>query len=394
MIILLNILLLVIGFLFAGKSARRYSSYVNHLNIFSYVWAIVTVGTQFAYPDKIEISTVILYYICWYFYIFGSSLIKHKEYQSEPTFNLFTRFYFLIIFLLICAVISNLELLSMITRLGDLQAWANLRKEQAFDELESSIFNTIFQRGYLIYIPIAIYLKKNNKISWIFVILLILSGVIISLLRFTRAPLFQLLIIMLVSYVYFYKKKLPIFLIVSGVILLFTVFGVSMFFLAGGSSRFSVLDDIKLYLFSGQVAFQDFLNDDYIDNVKYDMKYFSLDFLNYILKKIGLIETYPSYVRDYSRVVLTNTYTYLDAFTYDFGVIGAAIGSLIIGFLSDLSYDVFYKRKNVFALIFYGYICYYNAFIFANNEFIRFSVLLTLVSLAIYSFIIKKRKLA
>ena len=394
MIILLNILLLVIGFLFAGKSARRYSSYVKHLNIFSYVWAIVTVGTQFAYPDKIEISTVILYYICWYFYIFGSSLIKHKEYQSEPTFNLFTRFYFLIIFLLICAVISNLELLSMITRLGDLQAWANLRKEQAFDELESSIFNTIFQRGYLIYIPIAIYLKKNNKISWIFVILLILSGVIISLLRFTRAPLFQLLIIMLVSYVYFYKKKLPIFLIVSGVILLFTVFGVSMFFLAGGSSRFSVLDDIKLYLFSGQVAFQDFLNDDYIDNVKYDMKYFSLDFLNYILKKIGLIETYPSYVRDYSRVVLTNTYTYLDAFTYDFGVIGAAIGSLIIGFLSDLSYDVFYKRKNVFALIFYGYICYYNAFIFANNEFIRFSVLLTLVSLAIYSFIIKKRKLA
>lgn len=385
-------MLLIIGFLFANKSSKRYSSYVNHLNIFSYVWAIVTVGTQFAYPDKIEISTVILYYICWYFYIFGSSLIKHKEYQSEPTFNLFTRFYFLIIFLLICTIISNWELLSMITKLGDLQAWANLRKEQAFDKLESSLFNTIFQRGYLIYIPVAIYLKKNNKISWLFLILLILSGVMISILRFTRAPLFHLLIIMLVSYVYFYKKKLPLFLIVSGVILLFAVFGVSMFFLAGGSSKFNALDDIKLYLFSGQVAFQDFLNDDYIDNVKYDMKYFSLDFLNYILKKMGLIDTYPSYVRDYSRIVMTNTYTYLDAFTYDFGVIGAAIGSLIIGFLSDLSYNVFYKRKNVFALIFYGYICYYNAFIFANNEFIRFSVLLTVVSLAIYSFIIKKRK--
>ncbi len=390
--IIINLLFLFFGFFLIKKNQKRYLSKLNHLNIFGIVWPFITIGTQLVYPGALSIETVVFYYFCWLSYIFGSSLIHHK--QNVPLINnSFVKIKVLTIVLLIFCVISNFELLALILKTGNLLSWAALRKENGFEELESSIFITLFQRAYLIYISLGILLLKHNQISKTKLILLIFTGLIFSVLRFTRAPLLNLFIVLLVSYVYIYKKKLPVFYIFISVCLVFLAFGGSMLILTQGTNNYNVFDDIKLYLFGGQVVYQNFLEGNYVDNLTYDVNNYTFDFVNYFLKKIDLIQTYPSYVREYSyrSGVLTNIYTFLDCFTYDFGIIGAIIGSFFTGFFSDYIYEVFNRKKNVFALIFYGYVCYYNCFVFANNEFVRFSVLLTGVSMIVYSFLTKQK---
>ncbi|WP_418263905.1 O-antigen polymerase [Flavobacterium faecale] len=390
--IFINLLFLSIGFFFITRRQKVYSSLVNHFTIFGFVWPFITVGTQLAYPKQVAIEVVIFYYICWFAYIFGSSLFKHNFSKViEISSTTYSRIKILIIFLFLFCIISNWELLSLILNIGNLLAWAALRKENGFEDLDSNIFFTLFQRVYLVFIPLGIFLFKNQKISKIFLSVLIFSGFIFSILKFTRAPILNLFIVLLVSYVYIYKKKLPLFSIMVSVLIIFLIFGGSMLILTKDSSGYNLVDDINLYLFGGQVAYQDFFDGSYIDNMRYDINNYSLDFVNYILKKVGFIDTYPSYVREYTNnpIVITNIYTFLDAFTYDLGIVGALIGAFVMGLFSDYSYRIYNSRRNIFALVFYGYICYFNCFVFANNEFIRFPVLLTAVSLIFYNFLVK-----
>lgn len=392
--IFINLFFLAAGLLFIKKRQKAYISYVNHLTIFGFVWPFIIVGTQMAYPNQVSIEVIILYYICWLVYIFGSSLLKHRISSISKVDTIsYSGIKILIVFLFTFCIISNWGLLSLILSTGNLLAWAALRKENGFEELDSNIFFTLFQRSYLVFIPLGIFIFKNKKISTIFLLALIFTGFVFSMLKFTRAPILNLFIVLLVSYVYIYRKKLPIFPIFFSVIIIFLIFGGSMLILTQGSSKYNVFDDVNLYLFGGQVAYQGFLDGSYIDNLRYDINNYSLDSINYIFKKVGLIETYPSYVREFTNRsnILTNTYTYLDAFTYDMGIPGAITGSFFVGLFSDYCYHIYIKNKNIFALVFYGYICYFNCFVFANNEFIRFSVLLTALSLMFYSFLIKKK---
>ena len=394
--VLINITFLIIGFVLISLNQKKYNSYINHFTIFGFIWPFITIGTQIIYPESLKIEVVILFYICWLSYIIGSSIIKIKfsptRNDKKPSKKNIFKLKILIYILVIFCFISNWELLMLISNIGNLLAWATLRKEDGFSDLDQNIFYTLFQRVYLIYIPLSIYLLKYKAISKKIVILLFLTGFLFSILKFTRAPILNLLIVTGITYIYIFNKKLPISsILVVGVIML-TIFISSTLLLADGSSNYDVFGEIKLYLFGGQVAYQDILEGKYIDNLFYDIHNYTFDFLNYIWKKLGLIESYLSYVRNYSTRYgnLTNIYTYLDAYTMDFGIYGAIIGSFLTGLLSDYSYKVYATKKNIFALIFYGYVCYYNCFIFANNEFIRFPVILLILSLLIYNLIFNK----
>lgn len=399
MIIFINVFFAIIGLSILKWRLKSYNSYVNHLAIFGFIWLFITLFSQVFYPNLVDFGTTIIFFGAWYSYIIGSSIINHKKNVRDKFVYLnsgyLIRLKIVAYVLIILCVIANYDLLQkVIFNFSSLAAWASLRKENEFETIdESSIFKALFQRSYLIYIPILILLFRNKKINWLILTIAIISGLVISTLRFTRAPFLQLMITILVSYIYIYKKRLPIKTILIGVFSVFLIFVVSSFFLLGqGGSTERVFDEIRLYLFGGQVAYQDILEHKYLDNYKYDIKVYTLDFLNYILKKIGVIEKYPSYVREWYRPLTTNTYTYLDSYTLDLGVLGAILGSFFTGLFSDYSYYILNKKQNVFSLVFYGYICYFNAFVFANNEFIRFSVLLTFVTLWVLNSITKKKK--
>jgi len=111
------------------------------------------------------------------------------------------------------------------------------------------------------------------------------------------------------------------------------------------------------------------------------------------LKKINLINSYPSLIREYSPYIESNVYTYLDAFILDFGIIGAIIGSALLGLLGRIIYFKMNTGKTLFTIIVYSMFSFYSAFIFMNNEFIRFSFILLIVKALIIEILIHKKSI-
>jgi oligosaccharide repeat unit polymerase len=146
---------------------------------------------------------------------------------------------------------------------------------------------------------------------------------------------------------------------------------------------------INLYVYGGIASYQNLLHGKYYIAEVFGSNYYSFDFINYILKTIGVIGSYPDLVREYDQEFPTNVYTYLDCFTLDFGFMGAFIGSFILGYIGKIVYLRYYKNQSVFDLIIYCSVCYFSSFIFMNNEFIRFGVLLLLVKVFIIEFLTK-----
>lgn len=395
MMVLFNILMIIVAIFLLSKRIRVYDSIVNHLFFFTFVWITIIIGAQLSFPGKILDTSLILYYCCLFAYILGSSIINQR--LNDPVKQRkysFRNLSLIVGFLVINCFIANMDLLqNVVFNFTSIEAWVVMRKTEEFKEIdESNIYKQIFQRIYLIYIPLCIFLMKNKKMSKFIFIPLVLTAILFSILRFTRAPFMALLIMMLVSYVFIYRVKVPVKYFSITVIVIFIVFGFSQFFLLKDNANASnLVEDLKTYLFGGPLVFQDILDGSYLDNEDYDIKLYSFDFLNYILEKIGIIDSYPSYVREWSSTRTTNTYTYLDAFTLDFGVVGAVVGSFFTGLLSDFSYKLIKKNNyNLFNIIFYGNICFFNIFVFANNEFVRFSLLLLVVILLILNFLTKK----
>ncbi|UFK97121.1 O-antigen polymerase [Kaistella faecalis] len=395
MMIIFNILMLLLAGWLLQRRLKVYDYVLNHLTLFSFIWLFIIIGVQLAYPGKVDDSSVILYYGCFFTYLFGSSILKMPKYEvAKQRYYNFNTLNVIVFLLLILGLIANYDLLNKVVfNFSSLEAWVSMRTKQEFEEVdESNIFKALFQRSYLIYIPLALFCVKNKKMSKIIFVGLIVAGIMISSLRFTRAPFLQLLIMLLISYVYIYRIMIPVRTIVISVLVTIGVFAASQLLLLGDNASLNdVTEEINLYLFGGLYVFQDITDGKYLDSNSYDIGYYTFDAFNYILKKIGLIDTYPSYVREWSDRLTTNTYSFLDAFALDFGIIGALLGSMIIGLFSDYCYRLVKQNyNNLFNIIFYGYICYFNVFVFANNEFIRFPVLLTVVILLIINFFTKK----
>lgn len=395
MIIIFNILMLLLAGWFLRRRLKVYDYVLNHLALFSFVWLFIIIGVQLAYPGKIDDESVILYYTCFFSYLLGSSILKMPRYETvKQRYYNFSTLNIIIFLLFVLGLIANYDLLNKVVfNFSSLDAWVSMRTKQEFEEVdESNIFKALFQRSYLIYIPLALFCVKNKKMSKLIFVGLIIVGIMISLLRFTRAPFLQLLIMLLISYVYIYRVMIPVKTILISVFVTIGVFAASQLLLLGDKASINdITKEINLYLFGGLYVFQDITDGKYLDSNSYDIGYYTFDAFNYILEKLGIIDSYPSYVREWSGRLMTNTYTFLDAFTLDFGIIGALLGSLLIGLFSDYCYRLVKKNyNNLFNIIFYGYICYFNVFVFANNEFIRFPVLLTMVILLIINFFTKK----
>ena len=87
------------------------------------------------------------------------------------------------------------------------------------DATKENIFYTVFARNYDIYLPLAIYLYVHNELNKKLLILIFIYGIITSIINFSRAPLFELIIVSYVSYILIKQSfKLPIFRILLGLI--------------------------------------------------------------------------------------------------------------------------------------------------------------------------------
>lgn len=389
MILFFNLYYLLVGYFLFKKAISKFSNLLNHVSIFSAVWIFLILGSQVTKFVVLEEYTLTIVYISWYFFLLGSYIFTNKINGNKKTIQELSnikaeRNLIRICFALtLLSFVLNFDILkNVFFDFSSFSDWAQMRDDDAFSEFRDNNFlYTLFGNTSNIYIPISIYLFVKKKISsWTFALIYFVAT-LLALATFNRAPLLFLLIISLVSYS-FITGKVPHKLIFSSTVIMLFLFMLTSYYLNINSNDSESSSNLAfIYIFGGISAYQNLLNDGYIAISSFDSQFYSFDFINYILKTIGIITTYPNLVREYDLKVMTNVYTYLDCFTLDFGILGAFFGSFIIGLISKIFYLKFVNNRSIFYLIIYATFCYYASFIFMNNEYIRFGVILFIIKI-------------
>ena len=396
MYLIISVICFLFGVYLWVKVNHGYRFLINHVNLFSISWLIVILGSIVFPLDIIVQPKTYLVLICsWVFYLLGSLRLKiyepldfsHQQYDYK---RLKVLLFILVIFSIIGYLSAIGEIISSIT---DIQTWASVRGEKTFmDATKENIFYTVFARNYDIYLPLAIYLYVHNELNKKLLILIFIYGILTSIINFSRAPLFEPIIVSYVSYILIKQSfKLPIFrilLVLIGFIFIFTL-SQSVLFSLNTYSMFDANYQIKMYLFGSIGNYQLILDGLYPDYNSYSSPIYTLDFINYVFQRLGLITSYPDQIREFNDFSDSNVYTFLDAFTLDLGIIGAFIGSFIVGVIGKSMYSNYEKNNTLFSIILYSLICYYSLMSFANNEFIRFSFILFIIKAYIFELFLR-----
>ena len=396
--ILLCILLFGFGLVLWLKVAANYDQPINHVNLFTVSWLFVCVGSLF-FPLEVKLQgeTYIVLIISWMFFLLGSFKRKKKEIvdQTSIGYNFFNA-RLVLFFLVVLSVISYIfSLGDILAGINNIETWALLRRENLYNENTSdNIFYTLFARNYSVYVPLAIYLFYKGELKNIFFYLILIYAFLTSIINFSRAPLLELILVTVISITLVRElKSIPLVRVIVIIVLFIAFFTLtqSVLYSFNTYAIFDPFYEIKMYLFGGINNYQILLQGNYPDHKVYSSPYYSLDFMNYIMQRLGFIKTYPDYVREWNLITESNVYTYLDAFTLDFGLVGAFSGSLIIGLIGKGIYAAFEKNKSLISITLYSLVCYYLVMSFANNEFIRFSFVLIVIKILIVDFICRKK---
>ena len=382
--VIVNLFLLVFVFYVYKVSKKNFSIPLSHLDIFCVVWIFILLFSQLINQEAFETYNLVLLYSSLISFILGSIIIinKDSDYQfinlkaSKYDINVFWTLYVLFIYF-------NLDKFQdYLTNGISFENLAKNRINRSLFELygESNILKTVLGDNANLIFPMSLFLYYKKSISSFSFFLISGSIILIFLSSFTRSPFFFLIVMYLFVYS-LYKNKINYLRISLLLIplLVFFVFTNSIINIASNNLTSDNMSDIKTYIFGGISALQNMFKNLYIDNYEYDSKYYSFDFINYILKNLGFIDTYPSLMREYDNIYSTNVYTYLDAFFLDFGHWGCIIGSFALGAICSFVYRRAFIFNDIYFFFLYSNIIYYTAFIFMNNEFIRFSFLLLFV---------------
>lgn len=389
--IIVNVLFLFFGINLFVLINKRYSNLINHVSIFTAVWLFIILGSQLSGYVEFQFQTLVVVYLSWYFYLLGSYLSESEINVDSIVIKILNieKIKVACYVLVVLSVLANLTILTdVFLNFSSFEVWAKMRNDQAFsDYRDGNYFYTFFGTTSNIYLPLAIYLFIEKKISSLMLAVVYLVSILIAVAAFTRAPMLYLIIISIVFYSN-QAKRIPYKLILISFSVLVLLFAISSFFI-GEVSQGSIDTNsaLNVYVYGGIAAYQNLLNGRYFTYEVFDSNFYSFDFINYILKTFRVIKSYPDLVRQYDQDFPTNVYTYLDCFTLDFGFIGAFLGSFILGYISKLIYLRYYRNQSIFDLILYSTVCYYASFIFMNNEYIRFTVILFIVKISIIKFL-------
>ncbi len=395
---LLNFLFLLIfclPYFFLKKFVPKFS----HLDIFFGVWIFVLVGIQTVFKIYLpELSTLIVFYIAGSCFLLGSILLislSKLPISKSYTYD-FYKIKVALASIILLSIMANIQYLFLLKSLGIFDSelgLLSLRLPQTRELVySSSVFSTLFRRSHYIFIPLALYLASNKQISRLTLVAILVFAIIINGMEFTRAPLLSVCIISIISYLIFFTvKRRPLILFTLISIIFLTLFG---YITTQIEERVTVdkltESEFQLYTFGGVKAYENILYNHY-NKGKFYNSYYTFDFINYPLKRLGLIDGYPSLEREYSYSPPTNLYSFLDAFTLDFGITGAFIGCFILGIIVSFAY-VKSLSKNLAYVIIYSSCCYYVAMSPLNNEFIRFGFVIIIIQALIIDRFIRVRR--
>jgi oligosaccharide repeat unit polymerase len=377
--------LLAVGILFLliRKRIKPFSFYL----FFSLVWLILLIGSEIIDSSyRLLPFTLFIFYLAWASLLVGVLIYSNVTKMNNDNYGIyFVKYnykilYFISIFLFLMNFFVVYDVFRGLIANGlSISNFSSLRSLENQEYLQQSrpLFQ-LFGRSYLIYIPILLFLYSKRKLKLTILAIIVGFGFIFSASYFTRAPILQLFITIFVSLLIFFhigvKKMLPRLILFTVTIILILTVMQNAIQLRNENSSENLGSSLILYVFGGQKAFEDIINNSY-PSVK--TSYYSLDSVNYFFERAGLISDYPSLVREYSvGNIFTNVYTYLDAYYIDLGIIGIILGPLFIGAFITHAYRYANRRTSILWSVVYAYCVYGLLISFLNNEFIRVNIII------------------
>ncbi|WP_165840957.1 O-antigen polymerase [Larkinella punicea] len=369
-------------------------SNTGYVEIYSLLWFVLIIGSQFSGPIySIKPITLFVLYGAWILFLIPSFFvqknIKYTTVVFAPRKNKLKVVLFILVF---TSLLVNI--VSLYTLLGGVNFFKlgliALRVEgrQLLDE-QSTVFYQLFAKCFIIYIPLAMLGYKERIISKLTLLMVCFIGLFTCVVTLTRAPILSWAITILTSSSIYFKFSgknyyLTIIYLVSPIVI--------VTLLVTGIDE-ELLNTVKLYLFGGVKAYETILNGDYPDKSFYDINLYSIDFISYIFKKIGLIERYPPLIREYTYIPHTNVYTYLDAATLDLGVAGVFFSAISFGAIAAYIHNKANATKDIVYVSYYCFINYAIAISFMNNELIRINGFILIFELLIIRMFIRTNHL-
>lgn len=367
-------------------------------NIFSLIWGASILINLNALNGLVRVQpeTLIILFGAWWLFLTGA-LFTLRE-HNDPVFAEMDKIKTIYLFVfLICTHLFAfyIEITSMGINFQDpITSLATARVNQDINLNAIPWFMQPFRSGYTFYIPLGVIMFRNRWISLKQLTAVCIVASLTSLVFFTRGPLFKVIMTLLVSLNVVFPKTQKRFLLIGGVLGLlgFLVFSQMQSVIehvsSSGVEDDSIAQAFVSYIGGPMKAYENIVEGKYLQTV---YGAYSFDMPNYILKKVGIINDYTSFIREYTEIpIVTNVYTFLDCYTLDFGIVGAMAGALGVGIFAANIYNLVKSKGTFFAIGTYSMVAYCLLMAIANNEFIRFSFFLFLCSMWLFNRYITK----
>lgn len=370
----------------------------NYVNFFSFFYASALAGSQLWFGVILESEyrlneeTLIIFFLSWWAFLCGSVLLLRgltpiskvtvlKYIKKSNSRNV-------LFFLILANLIYNIAILNVN---GTFSALAHMDLNFVDTLAANRIANSgdlskghvgwyfeLWHIAYIYYVPLAMYMYRMRYISKKYVIVIAIYGLINSLILFSRIQFLMLLVVIFVAWTILFLPSRKVVLSKVSAILSFTflLFVGMQAYIANNEisqSESTLAERVVTYALSPLPSFQVLLNGGY-EEANPNEAFFTLQAMYYFAGKLGFLDAteYPIGYREYVFAPYpTNVYTFLDAFTLDFGPIGAVIGSFLIG----IFIAVIYRRLSVIigfsALLIYSVSVYGCGVAMLTNMFIQ-----------------------
>ncbi len=410
-------LVLTVGIIVAGLLLtliiRRTEDFLNAASLFSLVWFLNLLACEvLPYKElRLELTTLLVVVGAWWLFLIGflvSCLFRWPVMSGAGAVSAVRGRLLLValIGLQIAAVVLEVRQTILLggakDLLGRLTALAEMRTSGTTGNVEIPAVWNIWRWDFALYLPLAFLLRKGGALRRRWLALTCAIALVSAVLRFTRAPLLNVITICIVgAWILRRPEERPwrearrrLVAVSLAFVAFALVFGVMQAALskAGVGPTVGAAEALKEYAGGPLRAYQDLLQDRVW--LKSDRIY-SLDFLDFLAFKLGVRSNYEGSVRPWIDFgVTTNIYTFLDAFTIDAGVWGALMGSLTLGFGVGWLFSLARRRGGYWSFVMYSYSAYNCLMIGANNQFIQFGFFFTGAIALLFAILISAEPMA
>lgn len=370
----------------------------NYVNVFSIFYAVAIAGGQISFAIILEgkylpsEETLAILFLAWWAFL-GGSLLKLNGVTPIGKITKITKIkksnsWRVLFFLIFANLIYNLAILHVSGAydvfvhggVGLVDALASTRIANSGDPSKGHVgwYFELWHTAYLYYVPLSLYMRRMGYVSKKFVVIVVLLGVFSSLILFSRIQLLMLLVVTFVSWTILFRPSPRVVLMRVAAVFLaaFLLFFAMQIFISNNEvlqSTSTLSERVITYAFGPILAYQELLRGGY-DEANPRGALYSLQAMYYFAGKLGLLDAseYPVGYREYVFDPFpTNVYTFLDAFTLDFGPVGAVVGAFLLGVFVATVYRRLCSAVGFSTLLMYALCVYGSSVAMLTNTFIQ-----------------------